>query len=758
MRNALAAFIIMTLLPAIAPAAGELTLVPPGSTWKYHAAGAPPGNWFQPAFNDSNWPSGHAQLGYGEGDEQTILFSNPTNAPPTVYFRYSFARSNSPVMISGTVRLVADDGVVVYFNGLEIGRKNLPAGALSHFTPAVNNIEAGETNLIQFGILGHRFSTNNTLAVAVHQHPAGRHDCSFDLQLLGNIPVELPEVTITAPTNGAVLDPEPFTIQTQTSDRVGHITRVEFYTNGVLMGETAQEPFSFVLQTPDLGRYQILARAYNNFFYRNDSPPIYVQLGNLTALSLVRGPYLQSGTPHSVIIRWRTDWFCESVVRFGTNLSLASSVNSGTPRLDHEIKLTGLQPNTTYFYSIGTPTRTFAQGSQYYFRTSPTNSQPVRVWVIGDSGTSDIHAERVRDAYQDSTSGHTDVWLMLGDNAYGAGYDYEYQTAVFEMYPDLLRNTVLWPTLGNHDAGDAQPGRFAPYLDIFTLPKNGEAGGLASGTELYYSFDYAHVHFICLDSYISDRAPNAPMASWLRQDLAATDKDWIIAYWHHPPYSMGGHPSDGESYLIEMRENIVPILEEYGVDLVLAGHSHVYERSFFLNGHYGYSWQLQPSMILDSGLGRPEQPYRKPAGGLGAHRGAVYTVCGCSGEGGTDTFDHHPAIAVPLGGYGSMVLEINGLELQARFLRPSLAIDDWFVIDKSAPANIQPQLNISRGTNGPLISWPTSLPAFDLFRADQSPMGPWQTFSIPARTLGRRNLVELQNTNEKSFFRLQSRP
>ncbi len=64
------------------------------------------------------------------------------------------------------------------------------------------------------------------------------------------------------------------------------------------------------------------------------------------------------------------------------------------------------------------------------------------------------------------------------------------------------------------------------------------------------------------------------MCNWLRADLAATAQEWIIAYWHHPPYTKGSHDSDAEGDLVEVRENIVPILEDFGVDLVLCGHSH----------------------------------------------------------------------------------------------------------------------------------------------------------------------------------------
>ena len=111
-----------------------------------------------------------------------------------------------------------------------------------------------------------------------------------------------------------------------------------------------------------------------------------------------------------------------------------------------------------------------------------------------------------------------------------------------------------------------------PYYDAYVLPARGEAGGLASGTEAYYSFDFGRAHFVCLDSHDLDRRPTGLMARWLKMDLERTRQDWIIAYFHHPPYTKGTHDSDREKQLIEMRTLIMPILETGGVDLVLTGH------------------------------------------------------------------------------------------------------------------------------------------------------------------------------------------
>jgi hypothetical protein len=105
--------------------------------------------------------------------------------------------------------------------------------------------------------------------------------------------------------------------------------------------------------------------------------------------------------------------------------------------------------------------------------------------------------------YQTFAGARTNLWMMLGDNAYSNGTDAEYQQAVFAMFPEMLRKSVLWSTRGNHENTDAGG---SVYYNIFTLPTAAQAGGLASGWEAYYSFDFGDIHFICLDSYGSDLA------------------------------------------------------------------------------------------------------------------------------------------------------------------------------------------------------------------------------------------------------------
>ncbi|HKQ59334.1 MAG TPA: metallophosphoesterase [Candidatus Eisenbacteria bacterium] len=411
----------------------------------------------------------------------------------------------------------------------------------------------------------------------------------------------------------------------------------------------------------------------------------------LLAPTLTRGPYLQMGNHTAVTLRWRTGTASDSRVLYGTSPgNLTSSESDTSVTTEHVVRITGLDPDTRYYYAVATSTEIVAGDNSYTFVTAPVPGtvKPTRAWILGDSGMPTSNAFAVRNAYLAWTGSRgTDLWLMLGDNAYGSGTDSEYQVAVFNQYPVTLRQAVLWPTRGNHD--NVHNGANNDYFDIFTLPSAAEAGGVGSGTEAYYSFDWANVHFICLDSQGSSRTPGSAMLTWLSNDLAANSQPWIVAYWHHPPYSKGSHDSDSESVLEEMREYALPILEAGGVDLVLGGHSHSYERSHLMNGHYGHSSTLLPSMTLNAGDGREDGdgPYQKPQGVNLANQGSVYAVAGSSCQIGGGSLNH-PVMVTSFNLWGSMVLDVDGDRLEARFLNHTGVVLDSFTVIKQGTTGV----------------------------------------------------------------------
>ena len=467
---------------------------------------------------------------------------------------------------------------------------------------------------------------------------------------------------------------------------------------------------------------------------------------------LLRGPYLQKAAPSAMTVRWRTSIAGIGRIRYGTAPGvLTNLVAELAAEENHTVRLTGLTPGTKYYYQVETTGLTLAGGPNFFFTTPPPagSTGPVRVWVLGDAGTADLGQQSVRDAFIPiHAEKPADLWLMLGDNAYGSGRDLEYQRAVFDMYHPWLEQLPLWSCIGNHETyenPDAQ-GRFA-WDRIFDNPAAAECGGVASGTGRYYSWDYAHIHFVCLDSMIASRAANGPMAQWLTADLQANTQQWTIAFWHHPPYTKGTHDSDYEDELIEMRTNLLPILENYGVDLVLCGHSHVYERSFLLDRHYGTSDLLLPANILNAGDGREDGDgiYVKPSQGPAAHEGAVFIVAGCSGQSGSGELNH-PAHFVSLDGLGSVVLDIEDNRLEARFLRdtsagPQPVFADWFTLLKGGPAlpAAPSALNVlATGDTTALINWTDNSDnevRFEIFLAGSG--GPFALTGIfPSGTTG----------------------
>lgn len=493
-------------------------------------------------------------------------------------------------------------------------------------------------------------------------------------------PNEPPLVVLTAPADNSAIAPAPVTVTAMASDSDGWVTGVEFYRGATKLGADTASPFACLWSNPTLGAFQLFAVATDNHGATSTSAVVNV---TVTYATIGRGPYLQTVTTDRAMVRWRTSMLTDSCVRYGANPnSLVNFVSVPALVTEHIVTLTNLDADTKYFYSVGLGNGPLAAGSNYFFVTAPTTARPVRIWVLGDinNAANGVNQRAVRDAYYQYAAGrHTDLCLSLGDLT-DHGAEPEYQPRVFDVYGDLLRQTAVYPCIGNHDS---ETWMAQPYLDIFSLPGAGEAGGVASGTERYYSFDYGNIHFVVLDSSTSDTTVGGRMYGWLAQDLAANEHDWLIAYWHHPPYSRGNLYSDNESTMSAMRERFLPLLEEHGVDLVLCGHSHVYERSYLLDGHYGYSYTLTPAMIKNNGNGRPDGagPYRKPERGPQPHQGVVYTVIGCSAQAAGGQLNH-PAMVYSASSLGSLVLEIDGDRLEAKFLRETGAIDDYFTLCK----------------------------------------------------------------------------
>ncbi len=398
-----------------------------------------------------------------------------------------------------------------------------------------------------------------------------------------------------------------------------------------------------------------------------------------SAQILERQPYIQSTSETSAVVAWKTLFDSTGEVHWGDSpTNLTNVATDGVEDTHHEVVISGLTADARYYYEVVGGFGSLAGADAFhFFDTHPPlgTRDPFRVWVVGDSGTGGLAQAAVRDAMVTWT-GNTppDLYLHVGDMAYGDGTELQFTFNFYNVYADILRNTTVWPAMGNHEGhssdSDTQDG---PYYDGYVLPTAAESGGVASGTEAYYSFDYANAHFVILDSHDSPREVGGAMLTWLEADLAATTQEWIVAYWHHPPYTKGSHDSDVEGQLIEMRENAMPILEAGGVDLVLTGHSHIYERSYLLNG--AYETPSTTNGIIDTGDGRPsgDGPYSKDP-----WNPSIGTLQIVAGHGGTGVSQDgvHPLMYFAEVENGSVILDFHENRLDVTNVRWDGAITD----------------------------------------------------------------------------------
>ena len=391
---------------------------------------------------------------------------------------------------------------------------------------------------------------------------------------------------------------------------------------------------------------------------------------------VTREPYLQIPAPSSVIVKWQTGTGIPGKVYYGTSVSnLNSSVKeSEEERIYHEVKIGGLKPGTKYYYSVedsskGTDTQ--------YFITPPEigQSTPVRIWVISDFGQSNSDQNERRQQTVDQWKSfnnndyHASFVLSLGDQTEDDAI-YQIQHNYFSQLEKVLMSSPLYTTVGNHDNHDST----FNYLNTFSLPQKGEAGGIPSNNEKYYSFDYSNIHVVVLCTEIYDNVLRKAQTDWLKKDLENNRQGWLIACMHQPLHSAGYHPTDDDKSSLERRKEWLTILEDHGVDLILQGHNHVYERSYLVDNIIGNSTDLKDANKIDTCLGRTDSggPYTKPAGCV-PHKGTVFLTC--TGGGVANSTKYYPVpysfipVRFPGSDYeGSVVIDVNGNRMDVKFI------------------------------------------------------------------------------------------
>ena len=308
------------------------------------------------------------------------------------------------------------------------------------------------------------------------------------------------------------------------------------------------------------------------------------QLGEITP---ARYPYMQSVQTDRATIMWATlDDGAGSVqytadgINFGSVTAksrLFSPLETGLTAAyyQYEANLTGLSPGTPYSYQCLVGGVPVSAGGESIFQTAGPG--PFNFFVLGDSGVGD------------SSFGDKDHQFLIGrqmllerpalvihagDVVYPQGTYETYGLNYFNYYYASMASVPFFPTPGNHDY---EVQNAVAYLAVHSVPT---ATVPAADRGRYYSFDWGNVHFVSLDSNLSlERAVNfdGPMLKWLDNDLRSTRQFWRVVYFHHPPYAAG--PNQNDIHSLWIRQYAVPIFEANGVQVVLSGHEHSYQRS-----------------------------------------------------------------------------------------------------------------------------------------------------------------------------------
>jgi predicted phosphodiesterase len=338
-----------------------------------------------------------------------------------------------------------------------------------------------------------------------------------------------------------------------------------------------------------------------------------------TEAKIIAGPYLQNPRSTTITIRWISDDGGKSIVHYGADLKLVAAGPNGIHYVKlgsylHEVAITGLQPNTRYVYRANSNN---TLSDQYSFKTAPPAGSPISFLAISDA---QMKPDLPMTIAVIGKLVQPDLIIFSGDlvdepdrvaDWYGAERSFFDVLTGRQPGAPLLQNIPLFPSLGNHEYGEKE--RPASYLDeteslqtytsLFNLP----------GNERYYSHDYGNVHFIHLNiarQWTSNAAakpqwilgeaitPGSAQYQWLMKDLAQKKQPWTVVSFHHPMLGQGHNISpffcdpvkkaDGAyDYPRDVLYNdLRPLFEKHGVNLVVWGHSHAYEH-YYVNGiHY----------------------------------------------------------------------------------------------------------------------------------------------------------------------------
>ncbi|WCJ60043.1 Ig-like domain-containing protein [Fontisphaera persica] len=257
-----------------------------GTVWKYHNLGQDLGmEWKEPAYNDAAWAAGPAELGFGDGDEVTVIDGGPSSARySTIYFRQSFVATNVAMITNLICYLKRDDGAVVWLNGQRLYLDNMEGNPVLYSTLALvaapdDGANWNVTNLPPTALV----EGTNVLAVEMHQSSLTSSDLSFNFEMVAEYNAGITTVALTSPlTNSYYLTPAIIPLRAVASHSLGSPLTVSFFQNGIRVGEGVAEgnEWGLTLTNVALGTHSFFAVARDAMGYTATSMVAQVSVYN----------------------------------------------------------------------------------------------------------------------------------------------------------------------------------------------------------------------------------------------------------------------------------------------------------------------------------------------------------------------------------------------------------------------------------------------------------------------------------------------
>lgn len=513
-----------------ASSAGPVTLLAGNATWRYVDRGKDlGGDWKNVAYDDSDWSSGQAPFGYpadtgtsGFGSVKTAVSYGPDSKKkyPTTYFRTTVhaAKVSDVQQIQGTFGV--DDGVVLYVNGEEAYRFNMPEGDIRYATLASESksdpriVTADLTAVLK----GKLRDGANVLAAEVHQGSAGSSDLYWDMKLVAN-----PD---DSGNGGNPQSGKPTAIALTYYDDPKTSMAFAWYTSDKITGTQLQ-----VVEASKLNG--------NSF----PSTGVQTYQGASQAISVY--------------------------------LTLADKSNHKTTKFSsHKVIADGLKPGTAYAYRLGDGTAGNWSDTGT-FTTEPASDNGFTFLYTTDSQAKTQSDYTIwKNTVQQGIQKFPDAKFIVNTGDLVDNGDVEEQWMWLLNEPkDILSRLPLMPILGNHETQN-----YNNYAYHFHLPNKSQTDATPEGS--VYAFDYGPAHFMVFNTqYSGDSDPVFKnQVEWLRNEVAKTDKKWKIVLFHKSIYSVASH--SGSTDVKFFREHLAPLFDELGIDAVLSGHDHTYTRSY----------------------------------------------------------------------------------------------------------------------------------------------------------------------------------